>query len=248
MWTAVGSIRAVWSGFLDFVFPPTCSLCGTSNDSVICTNCASNLKSLDRGYCPSCKKVILEHMHGCPECADNRPVNFIRPLAHFDNAHRQLIHLLKYSGIVDIANFFGERMGKMILSESHFEKYDLILSVPLHKRRHRERTYNQAELLAIATSETCMIQMRNDVICRIKNTESQAKLSAKERKDNVAGAFAVLRADVVCGRSVIIIDDVVTTGATTSEIATELRKAGAKNICVVCVAHPSIGDSASIGI
>lgn len=248
MHTAMDNIRSLWSGFLDFVFPPICNLCGKSTDGVICRDCASNLKSLDTGYCPACNREILGYMSGCAECANSHPIDFIRPLAHFDSAHRQLIHLLKYFGIIDIADFFGERMGKMILSESHFRKYDLIVSVPLHKKRHRERTYNQAELLARAASETCMIQMRTDVICRIRNTESQTRLSAKERIGNVAGAFSVIRADMVQDRSVIIIDDVVTTGATTAEIATKLREAGAQNVCVVCVAHPSLEDSASLKI
>ncbi len=238
-------LKNIWHDFLDFVFPPQCQLCGKPSQSVLCSDCASSLELLNDGYCLVCNGAISADESKCnrKHRGNGNYIDFVRPLAPFDSPHRQLIHLLKYSGVTDIADFFGEQIGDLVESERHFLQYDAFIPVPLHKNRHKERRYNQAELIANAASKKSAKPVLTDVVRRVKQTKSQTKLSASERKINVSGAFAVEKPDEVYGRSFIIIDDVVTTGATTNEIAKELHKAGAKRICAICIAHPQNDES-----
>ncbi|RKZ25710.1 hypothetical protein DRQ26_05490 [bacterium] len=238
-------LKTIWRDFIDFLFPPSCQLCGKFSEKVVCDECANSLETLDAGYCPVCERKIPADIKLCPgghHDGDNY-IDFVRPLAPFDSPHRELIHLLKYSGVVDVAKFFGEKIGEIVRNELHFSDYDAFIPVPLHKNRHRERRYNQAELIAEAASKRAKLPVLKDVVVRVRHTKSQTKLGANERRANVRGAFAVVKPDEVAGRSFIVVDDVVTTGATTSEIAKELRKAGAKNVCAICIAHPTRDES-----
>ncbi|MCD6595917.1 ComF family protein [bacterium] len=204
---------------------------------------------MDAGYCPVCNASISADMTKCTvKHNDKNFINFIRPLAKFDSQHKQLIHLFKYNGIVDIGKFFGAKIGEIIARERHFKHYDIFIPVPLHKKRHRERRYNQAKVLADSASKICGKPVAENIIKRIVHTQSQTKLSPSQRRKNVAGAFEVVNRDKITGKNVIIIDDVVTTGATTEEIARILKLSGAKNICTVCIAHPESKDSKKFGI
>lgn len=199
-------------------------------------------------YCPVCEGPIAAEQSTCPRNHPKGPVDFVRPLAEFDPQHRQLIHAFKYDGLVDIGKFFGEKIGKIVKSEAHFEDYDFFIPVPLHKNRFRERTYNQAEILAKRASDISGKPVITDLVIRTRHTKSQTKLSPAERRENVRGAFAVTRPQDVRGKSFIIVDDVVTTGATTGEIAKTLLKHGARRVCAVCIAHPQHHESKMFGI
>lgn len=231
----MASIAEIWSefwhNFLDFFFPPLCQLCGKPSEQIVCAECESSLAILQAGYIP--KGLSLE---------------FVRPLAPFDSAHRRLIHLMKYSGVVDIADFFGNRIGTTLLNEDEIGEFDLLIPVPLHRHRHRERTYNQAELLARSAARASNFPIAADAVVRVKNTKSQTTLSAIDREINVKGAFVIQKPETVRNKAVIIVDDVVTTGATTNEIAKLLLTAGAKRVCAVCIAHPEHHESRQYGI
>jgi len=147
-----------------------------------------------------------------------------------------------------VGKFFGEKIGNLIIDEQHFADYDVFIPVPLHKNRHRERRYNQAEILARSASQTCNKPVLTDVVKRVKHTKSQTKLSPAERIKNVNGAFAVINSEKISQKNIILVDDVVTTGATTNEIAKMLSYNGAGKICVVCIAHPAPKESKNFGI
>lgn len=214
----------LWKDFIDLIFPGCCQLCGKNDEKIICDDCSSMLTKLPSGY--------------SPDYSIDASLEYIRPLAPFDSPHRELIHLLKYSGIVAIADFFGHRIGKLIVEDKYFVDFDVLIPVPLHKKRRRQRRFNQAEIIANAAADVCKIPVKADIIERTRYTESQTKLKPDERRINVQGAFNVKASDSIIGRSAIIVDDVVTTGATTEEIARQLKKAGAKRTAAVCIAHP----------
>ena len=216
---------------------------------MICDECEKSLSTMDFGYCPVCEAPISADMSKCSaKHSHSSPIDFVRPIAEFDEQHRQLIHSFKYDGIVDVGRIFGEKIGKIITKESHFAEYDIFIPVPLHKKRHQERRYNQAEILAKAASNICGKPVITDAVSRIVDTRSQTKLSPSQRRKNVAGAFKIINRDKIAGKNIIIVDDVVTTGATTEEIAKILKISGAKNICAVCIAHPEHKDSKKWGI
>jgi ComF family protein len=226
----------------DLIYPPSCAICGKPSDEAICAECATNLTKISYSYCPICGYKLKDDDFFCP-MHEEAPLLFVRPSAPFDPVYRELIHELKFYGGVDIANFFGIILGKIIKDEKIFADYHVILPVPLHSRRLKERSYNQSEILAKMASTISEREFLNDCALRIRETEAQTKLGVKERVENVRGAFDIINSDRINGKSIIIIDDVVTTGATTNEIARILKKNGAKNICVVCIAHPIMEDS-----
>jgi len=231
-------LSSLWRDCCDFFFPPVCHLCGEHCNESVCAKCVESLATLDSGYKPSDTQSFAKKRN-----TTNGRIAFVRPLAPFDTDHKQLIHLLKYSGIIDIGRFFGKRIGEMVRNEPDFKKYETFIPVPLHKNRHRERRYNQAEIIASEASEVSGKEIRADIIARVKHTESQTKLNPSERRDNVRNAFAVVKPEFIMGKKVILVDDVVTTGATIEEMAKALGKAGANDICAVCIAHPLRDES-----
>ncbi len=243
----VETIKKLWKLMLDFLYPPVCLVCGEPADFVICRNCAASLSTRNTGYCPVCERPLDKSQIAC-EKHRTEGIDFVRPLAEFDPVHRELIHAFKYDAIVDLGEFFGREIGKTIASEPRFENYEYLIPVPLHRERFRERTYNQAEILARYASKVSGKPVITDLVIRTRHTKSQTKLSPTQRRENVRGAFAVTRPEEVRGKSFIIVDDVVTTGATTGEIARTLIKHGARRVCAVCIAHPQHHESKMFGI
>ena len=154
--------------------------------------------------------------------------DFARSALIFTDTLREFIHHLKYSGRVSLANPLGEILKGCLDSES-FEG-NLIIPVPLHPSRERQRGFNQAELIASRLGRPVAARL----LRRRKNTPSQTDLSRSERKRNLAGAFDVRKP--VSG-TVIVVDDVYTTGSTMNEIARTLKRAGAERVEVLTVAR-----------
>jgi len=235
------SIKAFFEGFLDIIFPRDCALCGKPAQLGVCKECESNLAEFDHAYCPVCERALLPKEPFCTQHRDY-PLSFVRPLAPFDEMYRELIHAVKYSNGVDVAKFLGVKIGELISSEPIFDEYDVLVPVPLHRNRLLDRGYNQAEIIAVEAAKVCGKKVIKCVV-RTRETLSQTKLSAVYRKINVKGAFKVVRSSAIRGKGVMIVDDVVTTGATSSEVAKVLKYAGATRVCVVCIAHPCLDDS-----
>ncbi len=128
--------------------------------------------------------------------------------------YRALLHLLKYRGCSDLGKILGKCMATEILESGFFNSIDLIIPVPLHKKRYKERGYNQSELIAHGISEVTEIPIVSDIIIRRKYTETQTRKSGFERLENMEKAFEVLSSDVYAGKHILLIDDIITTGAT----------------------------------
>ena len=172
--------------------------------------------------------------HLCQDCLTAPPpFSRARAAAFYDGKVLEAIHRLKYQRRVIYAKFLGQLVanssaGAMIAAA------DLLVPVPLHPRRLRWRGFNQALLLAQTFPQT---RIARDILVRRRPTLPQVKLSPEERQTNVKGAFAVPDPATVQGKSIILLDDVYTTGATVKECARALRRAGAANVEVVTVAR-----------
>jgi ComF family protein len=170
---------------------------------------------------------------------------FVRAVAYgsFESGLRELIHLLKYSGVRPAANDLGRMLAEAIVDiEPAFSGAPVaVIPVPLYRGKLREREFNHAELIARAAIKTAAksgrFELRADVLERKRETSSQAGLTTHQRRENVRGAFGVRRPEAVRGREVLIVDDVYTTGATVSECARVLRRAGATKVWVATVAR-----------
>lgn len=218
----------VWKNILDFLFPSSCVLCGghAEIEGVLCKLCSDNLY------------MNFSAVGDIPE-----PLEFVFALAPFDESHRMLIHIFKYDGVVSAGRFLGRRLGECVAKNREIGEFDLLVPVPLHRERCRERGYNQAEVIAKCVSEISGIPYSADIVSRSRATKSQTKLSRSERIQNVAGAFEIKNPQMVMGKSIMIVDDVVTTGATVSEIARTLISAGASRVGAICISRPSHSDS-----
>jgi len=180
----------------------------------------------------------------CGLCRRIEPA-FARAIAYgsYESGLRELIHLLKYGGVRPAANVLGRMLAEAIAAlEPEFPSDSMaVIPVPLHRTKLRQRGFNQAELIARAAMK---IRQPGDrlrwcagVLERKRETASQIGLTTHQRRENLRGAFAVAQPELVKGREVLVVDDVYTTGATVSECARVLRRAGVRKVWVATVAR-----------
>jgi ComF family protein len=162
----------------------------------------------------------------------------------YEEGLRELIHLLKYEQVRPAANVLGRMLGETIagLVPLFGEPLPLVIPVPLHASKLRQRGFNQSELIARAALKLPALRHRglalnSSILARTRATESQTGLTRHQRRENMRGAFSVLHGELVSGRDALLVDDVFTTGTTVSECARVLRKAGATRVWVATVAR-----------
>lgn len=151
---------------------------------------------------------------------------------------QSIIHGLKYQGYTSLGVKAGRKIGEVIEAADDLPKADVLLPVPLHPLKKRERGYNQSELISQGIEEVTGIPVRTDLLRRRKYTVSQTQLSLEERKENVGDAFEIneKRRDEVTGKSFILVDDVITTGSTINACAKALHDAGANRVHAAAIA------------
>jgi len=234
-------------GLLDLMFPPRCQVCGDFGAEVFCSSCRARVTRISRPHCLVCGAPfdpLAQSGELCAVCrAEGRHFDFARAVGLFETPLRELIHTFKYDGVRALARPLGELLAEYVadagipdLAPGDFE---LICPVPLHPLRESERGFNQAELLARVLAERFGVPVVR-ALDRVRFTRPQVLLPARARAANVRGAFSA-RGDGVAGKSVLLIDDVYTTGATLSECARMLRRAGASRVYVLTVARPHPG-------
>ena len=226
-------------GLLQRLYPPTCVLCGAPGHA-----------GLD--LCPGCRADLPHNRHACPRCAipvpedqgtgapcgpcQRHPPPFARSHAAFryEDPLPALVAGMKFRARFNLARLLGQCLALALL-EQGAERPELILPVPLHRRRLRERGYNQALEVAREVSSALAIPIDGATCIRALHTSAQVGLDDHERRRNVRGAFAVLRPPAA--RHVAILDDVVTTGSTVTELTRTLRAAGVERVDVWAVAR-----------
>ncbi len=238
----------ITDSILDFLYPPACFHCDKPLDEqkMLCDDCFEGLEPISFAECPVCGMHLPPALIKCPDHPDTshfEPIQFIRSLGIFNEVLRNLIHGLKYGERTDIGVYFGHLLGKIIVNESRFKGFDLVIPVPLYRTRERERGYNQSERIARGIFERSRLPYAKSLVDRIKLTKSQTELSLTEREENVRDIFKINDKKRVEKKNIIIVDDVITTGATAKSLARTLRDANCGTICAVCVARPGIGQS-----
>jgi ComF family protein len=219
--------RYLFDPVLDLFFPPLCCICDCylpPDHKTICENCWSEIPEFDGIFDQSLR---------------NKSFNDLFILFQFEEKIRQLIHLLKYKHHLTLALYFA-REAKKRFPVFNNGNYDEIVPVPLYKTRKRERGYNQSEEIAKALAHIFKIPVKSEHLLRIRSTSSQTKMSEKEREINVRNAFScpVHLKDT----NILLVDDVITTGSTIEACVKALLSAGAKNVDVFAIAHPSINQ------
>lgn len=231
---------------LDIIYPKNCIFCkkgifDEGNDSYICQECFENIAKNLPPFCLKCGRHLesIDNTEGiCQNCLkENFNFDCAWSVCFFDGIIKDLIHKFKYSNKTLLAKSFARLFFDFIMNFNiPISIYDIMLPVPLHKTRLREREYNQSELLAKELRKFFPLEASKDNVIRIRNTKSQTNLDKTMRRKNTLGAFKVINTDVFKEKNILIIDDLLTTGATTSELAKTLKESGAKKVSVLTLA------------
>ncbi len=245
---ALGIARAL----LDLIFPPRCVVCGVSGAD-LCAACMGKVRRLPEPRCARCDKPLLGERAAagglCRECAAGRRAPALdRLLAGvvYEETARAAIHALKYQrkrrAAIPLAGF------ALAAWRASGLRADMIVPVPLHRNRARPRGYNQADLLADGVARGAGLPVRRDLLVRVRDTAAQAQLTASERRRNVVGAFGLRpgAASALSGRAILLLDDVITTGATIQAAASALRAAAPAAIYALAVAYPLLPSNGEL--
>lgn len=239
-------LRAAGLALLDCSFPRICPLCENASDRpgrLVCWECFRRLPlhTADDPICRRCGLAPQGSMAGdflCDLCRRAAPAfDGARAAAAFRGGLRGLLHAFKYQRATWLRADLVDLLQGCVTAYYDTADIDLVVPVPLHPRKQRQRTYNQSALLADALARRLGLEARGDSLRRARATPSQTRLSAAARRANVRGAFEVARPAWVRGRSVLLVDDVMTTGATLHEAAACLKRAGAWRVWAVAVAR-----------
>ena len=208
---------------LDLLYPIYCVNCGKEG-FWICQNCKDKVIFWNKQKCPYCQSL---KSCGCGK--DFMLKDFFIGCNYDENSTiKKALQTFKYK--------YAEELAKDLVSiffkqtENFFDDIDIILPIPLHYKRQKERGFNQAELLAEELAKNYNKATDLSVMKRIKHTKQQAKLKKEQRTENVKDAFLCLKPDFVNAKNILLVDDVLTTGSTINECAKPLFSAGAKNV------------------
>jgi ComF family protein len=243
------SLAQAVAPLIDLVFPPSCLACRKATDAsnALCPVCWSAIRFIDRPFCerlgtPFAVDLGAEGLLS-PEAIANPPVYArARAVARFDDGPaRSMVHRLKYGDRLELAGTMGAwmaRAGDELLTEA-----DVLLPVPLHRGRLARRRFNQAALLARAVSERTGVPVDPFALTRVKSTPPQVGLTRTQRAANVQGAFRVPAETrgAVEGKAVVLVDDVMTSGATINAASRAVLRGGARRVDVLVFARVVVG-------
>jgi ComF family protein len=239
---AAGAVHGVLRSALDLALPQLCPACReTVEGRGLCASCWSKLSFITRPYC---ERLGIPFVYdpgpgilSMEAIADPPSYNRARAAMRFDEVSRALVHALKYGDRLDLAPMMGRwvaQAGRELLADA-----DVLVPVPLHWRRQWARRFNQSAMLAATISSESGVPIATGALKRVKATVQQVGLSRAERGDNIQGAFRVPETGkaAVAGRRLILVDDVLTSGATVEGCARALLRAGAANVDVLIFAR-----------
>lgn len=227
--TKLSAIKHAFQQILDVLYPPKCVSCGFAG-SHFCADCRANLVHIRSPVCQKCGYPLSSVANTCQECQIHSfsNLNSVRSVAFFDSTFlRPAIHKFKYQNRRILSADFAHLLKDCYAANQLVT--DIIVPVPLHKSRQKERGYNQSEVLAKSLAPLISQPIDQTSLIRWRATKAQMSLDAIQRQGNVADAFKCL-SDELSNKTVLLIDDVFTTGATLNACARVLRQAGAKSI------------------
>jgi ComF family protein len=230
---------------LGFFYPETCQLCGeqraTAREGFVCRHCWIQVRFIRPPFCERCGLPYPGDLTAPFECANCREMEL-----HFNSARsavvargvaREAIHRYKYQRALWFEPFLADLLIREAGPVLHEQPWDFIVPVPLHSVKRREREFNQAQRLAHHLSGATGIPLNKKLLRRVMPTATQTLLTREQRAANMRGAFQLSGPSGLDGERIVLVDDVFTTGATTSACAKVLKSAGAGDICVWTVAR-----------
>lgn len=229
---------------LDLLWPRACEACGKPAGAAakyLCWDCLASLPVIEAPFCSRCGDPVegeITRDYICSFCVDRAPAfDQARSAVRFRASVKDVLHRFKYSHATFLDKDLATLLHACVRTHYSHERFDAITFVPLHPAKERSRTYNQARLLADRLAGMMDIPLARGCLTRARETGTQTHLSMRERARNMAGAFEARCPDWIKGRNFLLVDDVMTTGATVNEISRTLKAAGASKVCVVTVAR-----------
>ena len=226
-------IRTLAGKLADVFFPPVCASCRSVGE-LLCSQCRQKINWVIEPVCSRCGRPQSEYIDQCSSCSqDPLPLQQVRTATFYDGPVAEVVKQFKYEGYFGLASPLAELM--LAAWPRWKQPVDLVIPIPLHAARQRERGYNQSELLARVLKSHLDWQVEPAGLKRVRRTRPQVGLNMAERRTNVSGAF-IAEAALVQGKKILLIDDVHTTGATLVAAAEVLLDAGAKSVSAYCLA------------
>jgi ComF family protein len=241
-------LRGIFGGLKDLIYPNCCLICKNrvppaEQRQIICSGCWEKIDKNLPPFCARCGRHLSPETiekNACTSCSGHQE-NFYIDRAFspgtYTGALKQLIHEFKYSG----KDYLGKPLGKLMNTfirdyQLPIEHLDYIIPIPLHRSRQRQREFNQAEILSRQIAQEFKTPVLTGALIRIKPTKTQTELNFQERCQNVEKSFSVTKPELIKNANLLLVDDVLTTGATSNEAAKCLKKAGAAKVLLLTLA------------
>ena len=209
---------------LEYIFLPTCGVCGKLGEGYLCRKCEKELKKYE---------VIEERINN--NIFNREEIDKMYILKYTESV-RNLILQYKFNDKAYLYRTFCEFIVKNKKVFDFIKSYDIIIPVPIHKLRMRERGYNQSELIAKELAKKLGLKVYTNVLIKIKNNKVQSTLNSKEREINTKNVYKLVNKEKIYNKRVLIFDDIYTTGATTNSCIEEVKKANVKKIGILTLA------------
>ena len=215
-------LREIKESFLHLLFPHVCSGCGSdliSEESVLCMHCLANMPETNFHLHPN-NPTEKKFWGRLPLVSATAQYYFTK-----ESLMQHLMHQLKYKGDKELGKQLGRLMGNDLLASNRFNKIEALIPLPLFPAKEKRRGYNQATILCEGIAEVMNIEVFSDVITRTQHTETQTKKGRMERWINMEGKFELLQPEKIKNKHLLLVDDIITTGATLEACGQELMKA-----------------------
>jgi ComF family protein len=234
LWSVAGAL-------FDFFMPAFCPLCGRplqTGERLVCEACWTSLPAVPPDTCPRCGSAFRPTGGRCAVCAGARySFESVRALGLYRGKLEELVRLMKYKPMPDLARRLGQELGQLLKTNDHFAGFHVVVPVPLHPTKRRERGFSQTAALAREVAHCLGVDVWEHALRLVRWTEPQAQLNWRERRENVRGAFAAGRGRRPHRMKVVLVDDVFTSGATADEASRTLLDLGARKVVVAAVAR-----------
>jgi len=219
---------------LDLLFPPVCAGCGELG-SLLCGNCTTQMPWVNDPVCQRCGRSLLNPAVACGSCWQQTfLLQQVRASLYYREPAMGIIHKMKYDGLFALTKPLAQLMARTWPEWEYTP--DIIVPIPLHKRRAKQRGFNQSALLAFHLGQQVDISVDPKGLERVRHTAPQVNLKPEQRLENVRGAFAA-DSQQVNGKQILLVDDVYTTGATMSAATDALLGSGAAGVSAYCLAR-----------
>ena len=243
--TANAAPQSLLKAALALVYPECCQICGderaTERDGFVCPTCWRNVRFIRPPFCDRCGLPFEGEITGAFECANCKEMKLYfssaRSAVAAQGVTLEAIHRFKYQRALWFGNFLSDLLVREAVPALRGERWDWLVPVPLHPTKQREREFNQAELIAQQLAGATGIPVKTGLLRRVLPTRTQTQLTRSQREANMKNAFVADTKAGLNGERIVLIDDVLTTGATTSACAQALISAGAGDVCVWTVAR-----------